>query len=682
VSIKFSLCAEYLATRGITDETIKAYGLECVDVCEFPTDIVKERLGRKLPNGVNEVIFFPITNKEGTIVSWIARILPTITDENGELRFLCPIGSGGVPYITRFTYKLKHGKPIIITEGAPKVLVCLQAGIDAIGLNGVYGASVKNSDDLAVIRADLQEALEWRGRKAYLGFDADWTIKPDVRQAMFRLFFILSVSGAEVFQLCTWDLAEGKGIDDYLVNQSRSNGQHNPQDVLQRLLSDATPFIDSIQATPLDLALISSELRNVRIPDTLRSQLCKQLARPLGVRVSALEEVTVTEVPQEKRGRLEETIEPWPEPVDGPKLLQEIYNQVQRFVIIENHEYVVFCLHSALAYSWELFSKLPILRLKSPTKRCGKSTGLDLIERLVLRPLLTVSVSPAGLFRIIETFHPYIMVDEADSFGAENDELRSIVNGGFERGRPAIRVNKETLKPEIFDTFGPKVLASIGSLHETIEDRSIIINMKRKPPGAEVEELCDCDPDVFVVLRRKLQRWVNDNRDAIQATKLQRPKALLDRAWNKWRPLLTIAHVVGGVWPSECLKAALKMAGESDEERSIAVEVFIRIRALINEQKENNDLIIAKGEAFLQSCDLLTHLNCDKEAPWADWGKGEKTGISSHKLAKILKPFGIKSDQPQISNAHIRGYWVKDFKEAFESYLPPEEPKSGEEKRA
>jgi hypothetical protein len=66
------------------------------------------------------------------------------------------------------------------------------------------------------------------------------------------------------------------------------------------------------------------------------------------------------------------------------------------------------------------------------------------------------------------------MVDEADSFGKENDELKSIVNGGFEGGRPAIRVNKETLQPEIFDTFGPKVLASIGSLHETIEDRSII----------------------------------------------------------------------------------------------------------------------------------------------------------------------------------------------------------------
>ena len=35
--------------------------------------------------------------------------------------------------------------------------------------------------------------------------------------------------------LCTWDLAQGKGIDDYLVNQYRPNG-HTPQEVLKDLL--------------------------------------------------------------------------------------------------------------------------------------------------------------------------------------------------------------------------------------------------------------------------------------------------------------------------------------------------------------------------------------------------------------------------------------------------------------
>jgi hypothetical protein len=117
------LCSEYLSSRGITDETIKKYGLELDDrLCGLSIDTVKKRLGRKLPKGVNEVIWFPLLNAKGDIISWIARLLPNISDENGdEIRFLCPIGSGCVPYITRATYKLKNGKPVIITEGAPKV---------------------------------------------------------------------------------------------------------------------------------------------------------------------------------------------------------------------------------------------------------------------------------------------------------------------------------------------------------------------------------------------------------------------------------------------------------------------------------------------------------------------------------------------------------------------------------
>jgi len=507
--------------------------------------------------------------------------------------------------------------------------------------------------------------VDWRGRKVYLGFDADQTIKPDVRQALFRLFFILSASGAEIFQLSTWDLAEGKGIDDYLVNKASSNGQHKPQKVLKDLLSGARPFIESVQSTPLDLALVCSELRKVQIPDILRSQLCKQLAGPLGVRTSALEEKIAlgAELPPNKKGRLEETIDPWPEPVEGGQLLQEIFGQLQRFVIVDENGYTVICLHVVLAYCWELFFKLPILRLKSPVKRCGKSTVLDVIERLVIRPLLTVSLSPAGLYRIIEAYHPYAMIDEADSFGEENDELRIIVNGGFERGRPAIRVNKETLEPEFFDTFGCKVLASIGPLHETIEDRSIIIDMKRKAPGVEVEELCDVDQEQFFDLRRKIWRWVLDNRDQIQTIKLSRPKALVDRVWNKWRPLLSIAHIIGGIWPAQCLKAAHAISVASDEERSIAFEVLIRIRTLFGER-----LV-----AFLPSDELVEYLNCDKEAPWADWKKGDNKGITVEKLSRILKTFKIKSHKVQIDNKRCHGYRLEDFKETFESYFPPED---------
>jgi hypothetical protein len=664
-----TLCEEYLVARGISQQTATAYGLELDEHIDVKK--IKTRLSLGFQRGYNEVLWFPLRDATGNVLAWIARPLPTMANHP---KFYCPVGSSGIPFVPQNVYQLPFGKPLIITEGPAKALVCVQAGVDTIGINGVWGASVQNTSGLYVIRADLQKALDWRGRKVYFAFDADCQINPDVRHALFRLFFILSCLGAETFQLTNWPCNEGKGIDDYLVNRLQANGQYPPEQVLQELLASAKPFVETVQAAALDLGLVCSELRKVHIPEVLRSQLCKQLAGPLGVRVSALEEGSsaAAEVAPDKRGRLEETIEPWPEPVDGAALLQKIFNQVHRFVVIDDNGYTVLCLHVLLAYCWELFQKLPILRIKSPVKRCGKSTVLDVIELLVSRPLLTVSLSPAALYRIIEKFHPYVMIDEADSFGEDNDELRIIVNGGFERGRPAIRVNKETLEPEFFDTFGPKVLASIGALHDTIEDRSIIIEMKRKPPGIDVEELCDADLTVFIEIRRQVMRWFLDNLERLKATKLPRPKALVDRAWNKWRPLLTIAHVVGDIWPAVCLQAAIAISGASDEERSIAVEVLIRIRAFFKDREQ--DVLAGKKGAFGLTTDVLSYLNLDKEAPWADWQKGDNKGLTSHKLGRILKPFKIKSDQTQIDNKHVRGYWFEDFAETFQSYLAPEEP--------
>jgi hypothetical protein len=191
------LCQEYLSARGITDETVKIHGLELDErLYRLPSQTVKDRLGSDLPKSVNEIIWIPIYNADGKIVSWIARVLPTIANLG---KFLCPVASDGTPYVPRTVYKLAHGEPIILTEGPIKALACAQAGFDAIGINGVWGASVENNCGLYVIRADLQNALDWRGRKACLAFDADYSIKPGVRQALIRTYFVLSVQGAEVF---------------------------------------------------------------------------------------------------------------------------------------------------------------------------------------------------------------------------------------------------------------------------------------------------------------------------------------------------------------------------------------------------------------------------------------------------------------------------------------------------
>jgi len=142
---------------------------------------------------------------------------------------------------------------------------------------------------------------------------------------MLRTFLILTVAGAEVCQM-SWKSGEGKGIDDYLVNQCRRNGQHPPTSVLGALVAQAKPFIETLTPTALDLGLVVTELQKVLIPRPLQVLLCKQLAGRLGVRPSVLEEAAAAREKEadSKKLMVEPDPEPWPDPVDGALLLKEI----------------------------------------------------------------------------------------------------------------------------------------------------------------------------------------------------------------------------------------------------------------------------------------------------------------------------------------------------------------------
>lgn len=177
---RFDLARKYLRERGITEETIRAHGIE-IDT-RMSQKQARERLGRGLPEGTIECLWFPVFDAASVVTSWIARPLPKI---EGQPKFVCPIDSDGAPYIPKGVYGAAPGRPVIITEGPVRALLAKQAGFDAIGLNGVWGAGTRNSRDQIVLRADLYSALDWRGRKAYLCFDADCAIKPEVLPALF-----------------------------------------------------------------------------------------------------------------------------------------------------------------------------------------------------------------------------------------------------------------------------------------------------------------------------------------------------------------------------------------------------------------------------------------------------------------------------------------------------------------
>ena len=80
---------------------------------------------------------------------------------------------------------------------------------------------------------------------------------------------------------------------------------------------------------------------------------------------------------------------------------------------------------STILLDWQL----PRLR-----KAAGKTTALDVLRELVARPLPTSNVTVSAVFRTIEIANPTLLIDEADTFLKENEELRGILNSGHRKG--------------------------------------------------------------------------------------------------------------------------------------------------------------------------------------------------------------------------------------------------------
>src|SRR5262249_48762830 len=132
-----------------------------------------------------------------------------------------------------------------------------------------------------------------------------------------------------------------------------------------------------------------------------------------------------------------------------------------------------------------------------------------------------------------------------------------------------------------FSVWCPKGIAMIGKLPATIEDRSVVIPMKRKTRNDKVQHAeFDKVFEETAGLRRKIARWRDDHLNEVKKANPSLPQDLHDRARDNWRPLLAVADVIGGDWPKAARDAAQALAVDGD---SIGEQLLGDIREIFKE---------------------------------------------------------------------------------------------------
>jgi hypothetical protein len=357
-----------------------------------------------------------------------------------------------------------------------------------------------------------------------------------------------------------------------------------------------------------------------------------------------------------------EQIEPWPEPVDGAEVLNLVAETFSRYVVLPAKAADALALWVLHAYIFHLSVCSPRLNITSPEKGCGKTTLRDVIACLVPRPLATENLTSAVLFRVIESYKPTLLADECDAWINDNEELRGLLNAGHRAGGKALRCDGEKNEVRAFNVFAPALLAGIGTLPGTLQDRSIVIRLERAKPGEVRERFDSRKTPREQELCRKLARFCADNSSSLEACDPVLPPNAFNRVADNWRPLLAIAEIAGGDWPQRARAAFASLVSTQDADaQGIGTMLLSDIQKIFKEA--NKERIFSKA-LVSELCDMT-------DRPWPE--ANHRSAITENWLARRLKPFGILSKTLRIDAQQAKGYERSRFSEAFARYLPDQD---------
>jgi hypothetical protein len=332
-------------------------------------------------------------------------------------------------------------------------------------------------------------------------------------------------------------------------------------------------------------------------------------------------------------------------------------------------------LWTAHTHAAEVSDTTPYLSIESAEPESGKTRTLEVAEQLAARAWMLVEPSEAAMFRKIERDRPTLLLDEADAlWGAKADGregLRALLNAGYRRGATVPRVvgDGAGMTVQDFPVYGPKALAGLaGKLPRTIASRSIPIRMQRRAKGERIERFrAKRAAAELAPLRGRLAAWVKLVMAELAAADPDIPEALSDRQADCWEALLAIADAAGGDWPKRARAAAVELHGRDPAaDPGTGVLLLTHVREAFADDDE------------LATTTLLRALVDRDDGPWGGWWgndvEASRTKGPAGRLAKLLKPFGIKPEQIWTGEGKTRGYRRAAFADAWTRYLTPLTP--------
>jgi hypothetical protein len=340
-------------------------------------------------------------------------------------------------------------------------------------------------------------------------------------------------------------------------------------------------------------------------------------------------------------------------PPDPYGLVAELAQEFAQYVRFpgddETHE--AWCLTLAVfalfTYVYHASPTSPYVRFLGPTGS-AKTRALELLYQVAFRPVISCSMSPATLFRLIDQYGGLVLIDEAEhlanSRNGASGILPILLSGYKDNGRLHRTIGNKSCS---FRTYCPKAFAAIGESHPTLVNRSITVPMFRhNAPIAD--RLLDESSQTWSRIRNGFQELALSH--GCQWHTLFRTKhdwGITGRNREVWGPLLRLSswldgHGGTGDLENRLLAHAKQVIADTREDLIPFIDQTL-LRTLTNCLRALTD---SNGEIALADCprpsDILRFAKAEDPATFSH--------TSPHCVATVLKNYGLRTHQ---GNRHV-----------------------------
>lgn len=352
--------------------------------------------------------------------------------------------------------------------------------------------------------------------------------------------------------------------------------------------------------------------------------------------------------------------------ISGADLLDHVAAYIRKYLVCDEHQLTILTLWSACSHSQARFTTAPYLDIRSPQPHCGKSVCIMLLEHVSGSQGYFTGAPAATLLKRLLADHSmakrempepstFLFDDCQHTFSSsERQPLLSLLNSSSQWCGYFLAADGN------YSCFGLKAFAGSAPLPPSLAARCIPILLRRAKPSEKY--LRSRSPEVVdagEALAEQLSQWTKNIEFRLaQAIDNEAPnfsEALSPGQQSMANPLLYVADIAGGSWPAKARAAVTAVFAVA--EASPELQILKDIRDIFDDKK---------NPEYLATSDLLNELSNMDHRPWSAWGPK-----SGKRLARHLLPFEIQPTYMHrgIEGQGFRGYFLKDFQDAWERYL-------------